>query len=316
MKGVFLDFATLGTEPDPAPLFELLPALEIHAATPAGKLVERIADADCVLANKARIDDAAMAAAPGLRYIGLTATGTDNVDLAAARRRGIAVTNIRAYCTRSVTEHVFGVLLCLTRNLRRYHDAVRAGAWQASANFCLLDWPIRELSAMRIGIVGYGELGRALARTAEAFGMEVLVAARRGAAAAEGRVPFDEVLRRADVISLHCPLTPETRQLFGREEFARMQRTAILVNTARGALVDTAALADALREGRIGGAAIDVLPQEPPLDGDPLLDYDGPNLVLTPHIAWATVEARQNAITELARNLRAWLAGQERNRVA
>ena len=316
MKGVFLDFATLGSEPDPAPLFELVPALEIHAATPAGKLAERIADADCVLANKARIDDAAMAAAPRLRYIGLTATGTDNVDLAAARRRGIAVTNIRAYCTRSVTEHVFGVLLCLTRNLRRYHDAVRAGAWQAAPNFCLLDWPIRELSARRIGIVGYGELGRAVARTAEAFGMEVLVAARRGAAAAAGRFPFDEVLRRADVISLHCPLTPETTRLFGREEFARMKSSAILVNTARGALVDTAALADALRAGRLGGAAIDVLPQEPPQDGDPLLDYDGPNLVLTPHIAWATVEARQNAIAELARNLRAWLDGRERNRVA
>lgn len=316
MKGVFLDFATLGTEPDPAPLLEILPGLEVYAATPADLLAERIAEADCVLANKARIGDAAMGGAPRLRYIGLTATGTDNIDLAAAKRRGIAVTNIRAYCTRSVAEHVFGVLLALTRNLRAYDDAVRAGKWQQAENFCLLDWPIRELSAMTLGIVGYGELGRAVAGTAEAFGMRVMIAARRGAPAENGRVPFDEMLQQADVVSLHCPLTPATRQLIGRDELGRMKKGAILINTARGALVDTHALAEALARGRIAGAAIDVLPEEPPVSGDPLLDYAGANLVLTPHVAWATVEARQNAIAELARNLRAWLAGEERNRVA
>jgi glycerate dehydrogenase len=316
-KAVFLDFATLGSDgPDPAPLLEVLPGLELHAATPTELVAERIADAEFVLANKARLDHAAIAEARNLRYIGLTATGTDNVDLAAARRAGVAVTNIRAYCTRSVVEHVFAVLLNLAHSIVPYHRAVRGGEWQKSPNFCLLDFPIRELSAMTLGIVGYGELGRAVAETASRFGMSVIVAARRGGRIGEGRLAFAQMLARADVVSLHCPLTEETRRMFGRAEFEQMKPGAILINTARGALVDSAALVRALREKMIGGAAIDVLPQEPPVDGDPLLDYAGDNLILTPHIAWATLEARQNALCELAENVRAFLAGGDRNRVA
>lgn len=315
-KAVFLDFATLGTGPDPAPLHAVLPGLELHAATPPELLRKRIADAEFVLANKARLDEAAIAGASALRYIGLTATGTDNVDLAAARQAGVAVTNIRAYCTRSVVEHVFAVLLGLAHGIGSYHRAVRAGEWQKSPNFCLLDFPIRELSAMTLGIVGYGELGRAVAATAGHFGMTVLVAARRGGPVGEGRVAFEELLGRADVISLHCPLTDETRDLFGPAEFEQMKPNAILINTARGGLVDSAALAQALRGKQIGGAAIDVLPQEPPADGNPLLEYGGDNLILTPHIAWATLEARQNALRELAENVRAFLEGRDRNRVA
>lgn len=315
-NAVFLDFATLGTGPDPAPLRAVLPDIELHAATPPELVRTRIAEAEFVLANKARLDEAAIAGASALRYIGLTATGTDNVDLAAARRAGIAVSNIRAYCTRSVVEHVFAVLLGLAHSIGSYHGAVRAGKWQKSPDFCLLDFPIRELSAMTIGIVGYGELGRAVAETAGHFGMTVLVAARRGGPVGEGRVAFEEVLERADVISLHCPLTAETRNLFGPAELEQMKPDAILVNTARGGLVDSEALAHALREKSIGGAAIDVLPQEPPVDGDPLLEYRGDNLILTPHIAWATLEARQNALRELAENVRAFLEGRDRNRVA
>jgi glycerate dehydrogenase len=317
MKAVFLDFSTLGPdELDAGPLLEVLPEMEFFDATEPGLTAERIREAGFVLTNKTRLDEPVLSSAKRLKFIGLTATGTDNVDLAAARKLGIAVTNIRAYCTRSVVEHVFGVLLSLAHNLKRYHRAVREGDWRKADVFCLLEYPIRELSAMTLGIVGYGELGRGVAEMARAFGMTTLIARRRGAPAADdGRTDFEEVLRRSDIVSLHCPLLPETRNLIGAAEFRRMKRHAILINTARGGLVDSRALVDALREGKLSGAGIDVLRQEPPADGDPLLDYDGDNLILTPHIAWATVEARQNAIDELAKNVASFLGDEHRNRV-
>ncbi len=315
MKGVFLDWATMGPDLDVSRLRSLLSDLTIHDVTADDEVADRIADADCVLTNKIRISDELLRNARKLRYIGLTATGTDNIDLDAARRHGIAVANIRAYCSQSVAEHVFGCLLYLAHSLGRYADDVRAGAWRESAAFCLLSHPVRELSTMTLGIVGYGELGRTVARIAGAFGMTVIVSARPGQAASGERVAFDELLEQSDVISLHCPLTPETRGLFGRAEFAKMKNTAILINTARGGLVDSAALAEALGKGEIGAAAVDVLPQEPPVEGDPLLDYRGDNLIVTPHIAWATDRARQAAIDELAANLAAFQAGEKRNRV-
>jgi glycerate dehydrogenase len=317
MKAVFLDFATLGPdELDAGPLLEVLPDMEFFDSTEPGTTAESIRKAEFVLTNKVRLDEATLSSARRLKFIGLTATGTDNVDLAAARKLGIAVTNIRAYCTRSVVEHVFGVLLGLTHKLNRYHRAVKEGDWRKSDVFCLLEYPIRELSAMTLGIVGYGELGRGVADMARAFGMTTLIARRRGAPAADDdRTDFEEVLERSDIVSLHCPLTRETRNLMGAAEFRRMKRDAILINTARGGLVDSRALVDALREGRLGGAGIDVLREEPPAHGDPLLDYDGDNLILTPHIAWATIEARQNAIDELAKNVVSFLGGNRRNRV-
>ena len=257
-----------------------------------------------------------MREASKLRYIGLTATGTDNIDLLTAKANGIAVANIRAYCTQSVVEHVFGTLLMLTHSLHSYHVAVRDGAWQAAQDFCMLNHPVRELSAMTLGIVGYGELGQGVARIARAFGMAVLVSARPGDAKPDGeRVAFDQVLAEADVITLHCPLTDHTRNLFDAAAFEQMKPGSILINTARGALVDSAALVAALENGHLFGAAIDVLAKEPPRDGDPLLDYTGANLIVTPHIAWATNEARQNAIDELAANAAAFIAGEQRNRV-
>lgn len=317
MKAVFLDFSTLGPdELDAGPLLEGLPDIEFFDSTEPDATAERIREAEFVLTNKTRLDEAVLSSAKQLKFIGLTATGTDNVDLAAARKLGIAVTNIRAYCTRSVVEHVFGVLLSLTHNLNRYHRAVKEGDWRKADVFCLLEYPIRELSAMTLGIVGYGELGRGVADMARAFGMTTLIARRRGAPAADDdRTDFEEVLERSDIVSLHCPLTPETRNLMSAAEFRRMKRNAILINTARGGLVDSQALVDALREGKLGGAGIDVLREEPPAHGDPLLDYDGDNLILTPHIAWATVEARQNAIDELAKNVDSFLGGERRNRV-
>jgi len=321
MRAVFLDYATMGDGLDLGPLEAVVSDLEVYDATPFDETAARIADREMVFTNKNLLDAALLDAAPALRFIGLTATGTDNVDLAMARHRGIAVANIRAYCTASLVEHVFGVLLMLTHSLGRFNASVAAGEWQQAGGPFLLAHPVRELSAMTLGIVGYGELGRRVAEIGRAFGMEVLVAARPGAAdVPHGRVAFEELLERADAVSLHCPLTPATRGLMGREQFRRMRSSAYLINTARGGLVDSEALADALENGDIAGAAVDVLPVEPPVDGDPLLDYQSnnpgsDNLIVTPHIAWASVEARQNAIVELASNAAAFVAGERRNRV-
>lgn len=315
---VFLDFDTLGSgDLDPSPLAEASGGnLRLFGATGSREVQERIADARLVYLNKVRLGRAEMEAAARLEFIGLTATGVDNVDLKAATERGIAVSNIRAYCTGSVVQHVMGVMLALTHRLAEYRALVAAGDWQDAGNFCLLDYSIRELEGRKLGIVGYGELGRGVARMGEALGMEVLKSERADAESIRpGRLAFEQVLTESDVLSLHCPLTAGTQGLIGAAELRRMKTDALLINTARGGLVDTAALAAALADGRIAGAGIDVLPQEPPVDGDPLLEYRGDNLILTPHVAWAAREARQRAITELAANVRAFLAGERRNRV-
>ena len=316
MKAVFLDYSTVGSGLDTSPLTTLLPELEFFDATRGDQVLDRISDAEFVFANKVRLSDDLISAAPRLRFIGLTATGTDNINLDSARRHDVAVCNIRGYCTRSVSEHVFGVLLMLAHNLHRYAADIRGGAWQQSQNFCLLTHPVRELSSMTMGIVGYGELGSSVADKAREFDMQVIVSARPGSdPVPDDRVAFEELLERADVISLHCPLSDATHGLFGGRELERMKSTAILINTARGGLVDSAALAAALRDGEIAAAAVDVLPEEPPINGDPLLDYDGDNLLVTPHIAWSTDRARQDSIIQLAANVEAFLKGEERNRM-
>jgi len=316
MKAVFLDYATVGPGLDTSPLTDLLPELEIFDASSDAQVTERIRDAEFVFANKIRLSDELFATAGKLRFIGLTATGTDNIDVESAQRHDIAVCNIRGYCTRSVTEHVFALLLTLTHNLHRYTAAVRDGAWQESPDFCMLSFPIRELSTMTMGIVGFGELGGGVARQARNFDMDVIVAARPGTEdVGDDRVSFDELLERSDVISLHCPLNEQTSNLFGAEEFRKMKSSAILINTARGGLVDSVALAGALQSGEILAAGVDVLPKEPPVQGDPLLDYAGENLLITPHVAWGTDRSRQDSIHELAANVSAFLQGEKRNRV-
>lgn len=318
MKAVFLDFGTMGArELDPSPLANVVPDFTAFDSTPAELVPERIDGVDFVFANKARMTREIISNAGSLRFIGLTATGVDNVDLEAAKQHDVAVCNIRAYCTRSIVEHVFAVLLNLTHSIHQYDRSVRAGAWQQADNFCMLEFPIRELSAMTIGIVGLGVLGTAVADMARQFGMSVMVAQRPGTRGGpgKGRHDFADILRDSDVISLHCPLTDDTRGLIGADELERMKPDAILINTARGGLVDSGALVEALQKRTIAAAAIDVLPQEPPVDGDPLLEYAGDNLILTPHIAWGTVEARQTAIDEVAANVRAFLSGERRNRV-
>ena len=317
MKAVFLDFATMGAVGlSRSPLSDALPGIEFFDGTSDAQRLDRIRDAEFVLTNKVRLDSGLISAAKALRFIGLTATGSDNIDLSAAAEHNVAVCNIRAYCTQSVVEHVFAVLLNFTHSIGQFDTAVRNGEWQRSADFCMLSHPIRELSAMTIGIVGHGVLGRGVGDMARNFGMRVMVSRRRGQPAADdGRTDFDTVLGEADVISLHCPLNDSTLGLFGAEQFRRMKKSAILINTARGGLVDSAALVAALSDGDIAAAAIDVLQKEPPSDGDPLLAYSGANLIVTPHIAWATAEARQNAINELAKNVLAFQRGENRNRL-
>ena len=316
MKAVFLDFATMGPGIDVSYLRDPLPELRLFDVSTNEQIPERVAGAEVVLLNKAQLSRELIEANTSLRFIGLTATGTNCVDLDAAKDRGVAVCNIRGYCTQSITEHVLGCLLNLTHNLHRYSAAVRAGEWQASPDFCLLNYPIRELSSMTLGIVGYGALGKGVAEAAKALGMNVIISARPGSDAVDdGRVAFGEFLQGCDVISLHCPLTDATANLFGEAEFLKMKPDAILINTARGGLIDSAALVTALSNGDIAAAALDVLPQEPPVDGNPLLDYKGPNLLLTPHVAWGSREARQAAIDQLAGNVVAFLAGENRNRV-
>ncbi|MCC5868553.1 MAG: D-2-hydroxyacid dehydrogenase [Gammaproteobacteria bacterium] len=319
---VFLDYATLGPGDVAAePLLALLPELQIHGDTRPDQVHARLAGAQFVFANKIRFNAAAMDAAEGLRFIGLTATGADNVDLAAARERGIAVCNIRDYCTQSVAQHAIAMMLSLTQQLGAYHRDVVAGRWGASGQFCLFDYPIRELSGRNFAVVGYGVLGGATARIAEAIGMNLLIAARPGSSepTPAGRLELTDLLRQADVVSLHCPLTEHTRHLIGAPELEIMKPDALLLNTARGGLVDTRALATALRAGGIGGAGIDVLEEEPPVNGSPLielaLEQGRHNLILTPHVAWAAREARTRAIAEVAANVAAFLSGERRNRI-
>jgi len=319
MKTVFPDFATVSRDDiDLAALESAGLELVLHAVTAAAELPQRLADAEILITNKIRIGAAELAAAPRLKLICLSATGVNNVDLDAARARGIGVCNITAYCSASVVQHVYAMILALTQHLSGYQRLLQQGAWKNSPQFCLLDYPIRELAGRKLGIVGYGELGRGVARVAPAFGLDLLVSDRPGgspAPAEESRLPFEQVLEQADILSLHCPLTDATRGLIDAAALARMKSDALLINTARGALVDSAALAAALRAGTIGGAGIDVLPQEPPVDGDPLLDDSVPNLIITPHVAWAARESRQRAIDEIAANIRSFLQGGRRGRV-
>ncbi|ROR34294.1 2-hydroxyacid dehydrogenase [Inmirania thermothiophila] len=318
MRGVFLDRESLDPgDLDLSALEATLPEWRMFEATAPQEVPERIAGAAVVITNKVVLDAAAIEGADALRLILVAATGTNNVDLEAARRRGIPVANVRAYGTPSVVEHVFALVLTLMRSLDDYRRAVREGRWAQARQFCLLDFPVRELAGRRMGIVGLGELGRGVARVAEAFGMEVLVAQRPGGAPQPGRLPLERLLPEVDVLSIHCPLTEETRGLIGERELRAMRPDAILVNTARGGIVDEEALARALREGWIGGAAVDVLTREPPREGNPLLAPDIPNLILTPHVAWASRESRQRLVDQMTGILRAFLeAGRVENRVA
>lgn len=278
-----------------------------YGATTPGEVLERLRDATIAITNKVPLRKGDLRQLPQLKFIAVAATGMDNVDLDYCRANGIGVANVRDYSIHSLPEHVLMMMLALRRNLVNYREDLQQGAWQKSTHFCVLDHPIHDLSGSTLGIIGYGTLGRAVEKLAQAFGMKILIAERKEAAATrDGRTSFTEVLRASDVVTLHTPLNSETRNLIGAKELAMMSRDALLINCARGGVVDEAALAEALRQGRIAGAGVDVLSREPPrADGaqNPLLDADLPNLILTPHVAWASREAMQTLADQLISNI-------------
>ena len=285
-----------------------------YGETASDELGDRLAQATIAICNKVALRAEALSQLPQLRLIAVAATGTDNVDLQYCHSHNIAVCNTRGYAVNSLPEHALMLMLALRRNLIAYVDDVKAGCWHEARQFCLLDHPIRDLKGSTLGIVGFGTLGKSMAELGRAIGMKVIVAERPNAATVRaGRVPFAELLRLSDVISLHCPLTEETKNLIGAAELSQMKRDAILINTARGGLIDDQALLQALREGQIAGAGIDVLRNEPPRDGNPLLDVDLPNLIVTPHYAWASRQAMQTLADQLIDNIEAFIRGEPRN---
>ncbi|MBD1550873.1 2-hydroxyacid dehydrogenase [Pseudomonas typographi] len=317
MRAVFLDHSSLDLgDLDLAPLHGAFSALQLYASTEAGDTSARLAGADVAISNKVLIDAQAMAANPQLKLILVAATGTNNVDLEAARARGICVCNCQGYGTPSVAQHTLMLLLALATSLPQYQQAVAAGKWQQARQFCLLDFPIVELQGKTLGLLGHGELGSAVARLAEAFGMAVLVGQLPNRPRRDGRLPLAELLPRVDALTLHCPLNEHTRNLIGVTELALLKRGAFVLNTGRGGLIDEYALADALRSGHLGGAATDVLTTEPPTEGNPLLASDLPRLIVTPHSAWGSREARQRIVGQLSENAHSFAQGAPQRVVA
>lgn len=290
----------------------------VHDATAPQEVPGRIAEADIVVTNKVPVRAEAIARAPSLRLVAIAATGYDNVDLPACAARGIAVSNVRNYAVHTVPEHTFALIFALRRSIVAYRQSVAAGAWQASGQFCYFDYPIRDLAGSTLGIIGDGVLGQSVADIGKALGMRVLFAAYKGATGMGPLyTPFNDVLRMSDVLTLHCPLLPGTRNMIGALEFARMERRPLLINTARGGLVDEHALADALRRGQIAGAGFDVVTTEPPPTDHPLMQLvDLPNFILTPHVAWASREAIQALADQLIENIELFWRGMPRNVVA
>ncbi len=304
---VFLDRQSLPTDLR-TPGFEH--TWENHAQTRPDEVVGRIQDAHIVVSNKVRLSAEILAQAPSVRMVAVSATGTDIVDLAYCREHGIVVSNIRGYAAHTVPEHAFMLLLALRRNLFGWREDVKAGLWQRADQFCLYTRPVDDLHGSTLGLIGHGSIGGGMRALAEAFGMRVLMAEHKGVEMPRpGLTAFDTLLREADVISLHCPLTPETRHLISTREFNLMKPTAILLNTARGNLVDEPALVAALQSQRIAGAGFDVLSEEPPRSGNPLLDIDLPNFILTPHVAWSGREAMRTLADQLVENIEAFVAG-------
>jgi glycerate dehydrogenase len=319
-KIVFLDAATYG---DIAlDWFTSRWNCSVHQVTSPDETAQRLDGHSIAVTNKVVIDKTILHAPPArdLKLIAVAATGTDIIDREEAARRGIKVCNVPGYATQSVAQFTLALLLQLLTASGKYGALVRAGAWQKSPVFSLLTFPTIELAGKKLGIIGYGSIGRTVEQMARAFGMAILIAARPAESGSipAGRLPLERLLREADVVSLHCPLTPETRNLINRDTLALMKSSAFLINTARGALVDEAALIEALRERRLAGAAVDVITQEPPPADHPMIvaarELD--NLILTPHTAWSAREARQRLLEEVAENIAAFLRGVDRNRVA
>ncbi|PMR74969.1 D-2-hydroxyacid dehydrogenase [Billgrantia endophytica] len=311
MKAVILDAASLGPDIDLSSIRTQVDELEVHEQSTTEQSRGRLAGAEVAIVNKVVLDAATLEALPSLRLICVLATGTNNIDTATAERLGIAVRNVTAYGTASVAQHTLMLILALANRLPLYQRDVAAGRWNRSPFFCLMDHGTLQLEGKHLVVVGQGELGSRVAALAEAFGMRVSFAARPGNEANDSRPGVAELAPRADVISLHCPLTDATRHLVDANLLATLKPDALLVNCARGGIIDEQAALAALREGRLGGLGVDVLPIEPPREGHRLLDAlaESLNLIVTPHNAWITPEARQRIVTLTADNLRHWQQG-------
>lgn len=313
---VFLDQETLG----PRTVLKPLPfehELTVYGRTSPEQIAERIATADIVMTNKVPLRAHHLQGATQLKLIAVAATGTDIIDIAACKAHNILVSNIRNYAVHTVPEHVFALIFALRRNIVAYRESVKAGRWAQSGQFCYFDYPIQDLSGSTLGIIGEGVLGQSVAQIGRALGMNVLFSAHKGHPS-PGRLytDFDTLIAQSDVITLHCPLNDSTRHLIDDTEFARMKSNALLINTARGGLVNETALVQALRSGKIAGAGFDVTTPEPAPDDHPLIQLlDLPNFILTPHVAWASQEAVQSLADQLIDNIAAFQAGQPRNLV-
>ena len=314
MNGVILDADSLGPGVDLSPITTQLTRWSTHPATQKEDLIKRIEHADVVLTNKVMLSREVLGHAKQLKHISVMATGTNNIDLAAASEQGISVSNAVGYATPSVSQHVLTLLLNLVTNMPRYLRDTQTGQWQKSPVFCRLDHPIIELSGKTLGIIGLGELGQAVGELAQAFGMTVIAASAQANPSSKqthsniARCDLPTLLRRADVVSLHCPLTAATENLINAASLAAMKPSAFLINTARGALVDSQALLEALEAGDIAGAALDVLAIEPPTLQELLLQAHRPNLLITPHNAWGALESRQRLIQQMADNIQGFCA--------
>lgn len=314
IKIVFLDKETF---PDEVKL-KAIPHdydLIFYERTSPNEVVERIIDADIVITNKVKITRDMLSHASKLRFIAVAATGTDNIDFAACRDKGILVSNIRNYAINTVPEHTFALMLALRRSIIAYHEAVRAGRWQEFGQFCFFDYPIKNLAGSTLGIIGDGVLGKTVAEIAKAFGMNVLFSAYKGTSnMGPLYTPFEQVLKQSDIISIHCPLMNSTRNMIDEAEFNLMKPNCLLINTARGGIVNEDALAHALVKKTIAGAAFDVTNNEPPKQDDAIMKLTNlPNFILTPHISWASIEAIQSLADTLMDNIHGFLTGKPLN---
>lgn len=317
-EAVFLDLGcTSRDDLDLTRLHNACGVLKVCSQTLPGQRLQHIGNASIVISNKVVLDRPLLhSLATHVKLICIAATGTNNVDLHAAQEFGIPVANIRDYASQSVAEHVIAMIFALRRQLPAWQKALQQGEWHRSPHFCLLDHAMPQVAGSTLVIIGYGALGKAVEKIAQALGMRVLIADHPGRSPRAGRVAFDEALQQADIVSLHCPLTDETRNLINVERLRQMKQGAILINTARGGMVDEQALLQALKKGHLGGAGIDVLEQEPPRENSPLLHEQLPNLIVTPHVAWASRNARQTLVDQLADVIENWKAGKKINQVA
>ena len=317
MHAVFLDYKTVDAgDLDLESIRAVLPEIKVYPYSTEAEVLDRIQDIEVAIANKIEFDSKVFNRAKNLKLICVTATGTNNIDLDSAEKAGVTICNIRDYCTESVTQHVLLSILSLSHSYLDYLHSIQRGEWQEGSGFSLLEHPIKELSGKNLGIVGFGVLGRGVAKAASILGMETLICESFNPDKPDDsldRVGFDELLRESDVVSLHCPLTEETDGIFNDDAFEKMKSSGILINTARGRLVNDQALIKAIENKSIAGAAIDVLDQEPPESDHPLMQKDYKNLIITPHIAWAARESRQRALDRIADNVKAFLKGKPTN---